>query len=111
MSRAIGLLFLLLTLIVLTESAVLGQCAMCRTALEQSAEGRALAGSFRHGILVLLAAPYLIFGTVGVVVFRAYRKKAGRKTSEFGFQNSDSGEKPTLYGVPKSRIRNPNSET
>jgi hypothetical protein len=51
------------------------QCALCVTALEQSPEGRAMAGSFNRGILFLLAAPYAVFGTVGVVVYRAYRKK------------------------------------
>ena len=51
------------------------QCALCVTALENSPEGRGMAGSFNRGILFLLAAPYAIFGTVGVVVFRAHRKK------------------------------------
>ena len=51
------------------------QCAMCRTALESSAEGQAIAGSFRQGILLLLAAPYAILGTIGYVVYRAYKKK------------------------------------
>jgi hypothetical protein len=58
------------------------QCAMCRTALENSAEGQAVAGSFRHGILLLLAAPYLIFATVGFVIFRAYRKKAAQRSRD-----------------------------
>ena len=48
---------------------------MCRTALESSPEGKALAGSFRYGILLLLGAPYVIFGTIGYAVFRASRKK------------------------------------
>jgi len=51
-------------------------CAMCKTALEQSEEGRALAGSFNTGILFLMGVPYAMFGAVGVVVFRAYRKRA-----------------------------------
>jgi hypothetical protein len=48
---------------------------MCRTALESSAEGQAIAGGFRKGIVVLLAAPYAIFGTISFAVYRAYRKK------------------------------------
>jgi hypothetical protein len=58
------------------ESAAWAQCSMCRTALESSAEGRFLASSFAHGILLLLAIPYLIFGTIAFAIFRAYRKKS-----------------------------------
>ena len=48
---------------------------MCRTALESSPEGRFLASSFAHGILLLLFLPYVIFGTLIFAVYRAYRKK------------------------------------
>jgi hypothetical protein len=51
------------------------QCAMCRRALEASPEGQAMAGSFRHGILLLMGAPYLMLGSAGFFIFRAYRKK------------------------------------
>ena len=51
------------------------QCIMCSTALASSPEGQALAGSFRYGIGVLLVAPYIILGSIGYAVFRAYRKK------------------------------------
>jgi hypothetical protein len=34
-----------------------------------------MAASFNRGILFLLVVPYAILGTVGVVVFRAYRRK------------------------------------
>jgi len=49
---------------------------MCRTALESSPEGKFLAGSFAHGILMLLFLPYIIFGTIATVVVRAYRKSS-----------------------------------
>jgi len=49
---------------------------MCRTALESSPEGKFLASSFAHGILMLLFLPYIIFGTIATVVVRAYRKKS-----------------------------------
>jgi hypothetical protein len=52
------------------------QCAMCVTALQNSAEGRMVAQSFGNGILFLLAAPYLILCTVAYTLYRAYRKKA-----------------------------------
>ena len=50
---------------------------MCRTALEGSPEGRAMAEGFQYGILFLLAAPYAILGSVGIGLLRAYRKKSG----------------------------------
>jgi hypothetical protein len=53
-------------------------CIMCSTALSSSPEGQALAGSFRYGIGVLLIAPYIILGSIGYAVFRAYRKKTAR---------------------------------
>ena len=49
---------------------------MCKTALEASPEGRFLASSFAHGILLLLFLPYVIFGTITFAVYRAYRKKS-----------------------------------
>lgn len=57
------------------------QCAMCRTALENSAEGQALAEGFRYGIVFLLAAPYAIAGSVAVGLLRAVRKR-NNKTND-----------------------------
>ena len=54
-------------------------CAMCKTALEQSPEGRAMARSFDYGILFLMGIPYFMFGTAGIAVYRAYRRHAGKK--------------------------------
>ena len=50
-------------------------CPMCRAALESSPEGRVLASSFAHGILMMMFLPYAIVGTAGFVLYRAYRKK------------------------------------
>jgi hypothetical protein len=88
---------LVIAALVLAGGSAFGQCSMCRTALEQSEEGRAIAGSFRYGILLLLAAPYLIFGTVGFVVFRAYRRKRAAA--------AELAAEPLLYGIPKTEIR------
>jgi hypothetical protein len=49
-------------------------CSGCRTALEQSEEGQAIAGSFNYGILFLMGIPYAMFGTAGWAFYRAYRK-------------------------------------
>jgi ABC-type phosphate transport system permease subunit len=46
------------------------QCSMCKTLLEGSAEGRQVARGLNHGILLMLAAPYLIFGCFAAVLFR-----------------------------------------
>ncbi len=66
---------LLLGLTVLgTASEAFAQCAMCRSALENSVEGQAIAEGLQKGILFLLAVPYAIMGGVGYGVFRAFRK-------------------------------------
>ena len=51
-------------------------CEMCRAALEQSAEGRLVASSFAHGIIIMLVLPYALLGIFGVIIYRAYRKKS-----------------------------------
>jgi hypothetical protein len=50
---------------------VSAQCSMCKTALTNSPEGQAMAEQMNNGILIMMAAPYLVFGTVGAVVFRS----------------------------------------
>lgn len=49
------------------------QCAMCRTLL-QTPEGRHMAAAFRSGILLLLAAPFSIFGIIAALAVRIHRK-------------------------------------
>lgn len=75
MKKSLIAALFLAAVFLLLETSSWAQCAMCRTALESSVEGRALAGGFRKGIVLLLAAPYAIFGTISYLVFRAYRKK------------------------------------
>jgi len=50
---------------------VLAQCAMCKTALTNSAEGQRIAGEFNRAILVMVAAPYLVFGSIAGWLFRS----------------------------------------
>lgn len=73
--RIIALSVAAIAVIVLLQLPAHAQCSMCVTALENSLEGKGMAASFNRGILFLLAAPYAILGTAGVVVFRAYRRK------------------------------------
>jgi hypothetical protein len=51
------------------------RCPLCSTALENQADGKGMAASFNKGILFLLGIPYVICGTMGVVIYRGYRKK------------------------------------
>ena len=46
------------------------QCAMCQTALSSSPEGQAMMGAMSRGILVLLAAPYVLVATCSAILFR-----------------------------------------
>ena len=62
-----------LALVLVCEPAF-AQCAMCRQAL-QSPEGRQMIGAFRSGILLLLAAPFAVFGTVATLAVRRQRRK------------------------------------
>jgi hypothetical protein len=62
-----------LALLALLAAAALpaaAQCAMCKTVLEGSPEGRSLAGGLNNAILLMIAAPYVIFGVFIAVAFR-----------------------------------------
>jgi hypothetical protein len=43
---------------IVSSRSVEAQCAMCRTALESSEEGQAMAAKLNRGILILLGAPF-----------------------------------------------------
>ena len=74
-TRIDKVVFFVLSLFLLETSGWAQGCAMCRTALENSPEGRALAGTFNYAILFLMGIPYVIFGTAGIVIYRAYRQR------------------------------------
>jgi hypothetical protein len=46
------------------------QCAMCRTALTGSPEGRSIGAQFNFAIVMMIVAPYLVVGVVAGVLFR-----------------------------------------
>jgi hypothetical protein len=50
-------------------------CSMCRTALENSPEGREMSTHFNRGIMFMLTVPYIVFSAFGIVLYRAHRKK------------------------------------
>jgi hypothetical protein len=63
----------LLAVVVLAAAwppAASAQCAMCRTALTGSPEGRGIAAQFNIAIVMMIAAPYLVAGVVAGVLFR-----------------------------------------
>jgi hypothetical protein len=67
--RALRILAVLV-LLALSASPALAQCAMCQTALLNSQEGRGIGAEFNHAILVMLFAPYAVFGSIGAVLLR-----------------------------------------
>lgn len=73
--RIIVILGLVAAIALIGVSPLAAQCAMCRTALTQSAEGQQLAAGFNSAILLLLGAPYLVFGTLAGSLWISRRRK------------------------------------
>jgi hypothetical protein len=67
--RLLGLALLVAPL--LLAAVPLGaQCAMCQASLTNSPEGRGMSEEFNRAILVMLFAPYAVFGSIGAVLMR-----------------------------------------
>ena len=81
--RAALLAAMVLAVLALSPDPLLGQCAMCRNALD-SPEGRELAAAFQRGILLLLAAPFGAVATIGLLIVRAHRRAASGELDESG---------------------------
>jgi hypothetical protein len=56
--------------IAFAPGAAFAQCAMCQTALMNSPEARGMGAEFNRAILVMLFAPYAVFGSIGAVLLR-----------------------------------------
>ncbi|HVW14866.1 MAG TPA: hypothetical protein VHB54_13605 [Mucilaginibacter sp.] len=55
---------------------VKAQCAMCTTAVESNnANGGRATKGLNHGIVYLLAAPYVAVAAVGLIWYKKYRRK------------------------------------
>jgi hypothetical protein len=66
-------------------------CSMCRTALENSPEGKSIAAGLAHGILMMLVLPYGLLATFGFLIYRAYRKKSKeRQQDSYTYQSESS---------------------
>lgn len=55
------------------------QCEMCRTALTQSVEGQRWSRGLNAGILLLVAAPFLIAASALLVIYQAQVRHSLRK--------------------------------
>lgn len=69
--RRAGLLLLGAVAIAAVCAPALAQCSMCKTALTNSSEGQRIAGEFNRAILLMVAAPYVVFGSIAGWLFRS----------------------------------------
>lgn len=60
-----------LLLLAWSAAPAFAQCAMCKTFLTSSPEGQRIARDFNLGILVMLVAPYAVFGSFALFAFRS----------------------------------------
>lgn len=79
MKRSFHKLFTVLALtltISLVSVDTSAQCPMCRMSAEQNLKDGGTAGSgLNKGILYMLATPYLIVGTIGLIWYRNRRRE------------------------------------
>jgi hypothetical protein len=61
---------LLVAALVAAAALAPAQCVMCKAALTDSPEGRAINQTFNRAILLMLVAPYALVGTLMATVFR-----------------------------------------
>ncbi len=65
---------------VANSEAALALCPMCKVSLTSSLEGQRLANGFNRGIVFLLSVPFLIVGTITLLILNARRRRM--KTSD-----------------------------
>ncbi|MEO1516513.1 MAG: hypothetical protein AAFV95_15920 [Bacteroidota bacterium] len=74
--RYISIFCLLFALQMAAPTTASAQCPMCRISAEKNlAAGGSAGKGLNRGILYMLAAPYLIIGTIGFVWYRNRRKE------------------------------------
>jgi hypothetical protein len=100
-AAAIGAATLLV--VVLTPEGAAAQCAMCRRALA-SPEGLQLIAALRRGIVVLLAAPFMLFGVVAFLAVRTQQRRRRRGQGLARVQSSmNSTPSPRFVASPMQR--------
>lgn len=73
--KTVLVVFLIVSLIIASQSDLLAQCPMCRMSAENNLKQGGTAGKgLNAAILFLLATPYVIVGTLGFIYWK-YRKK------------------------------------
>jgi hypothetical protein len=72
--HAVVVVALVMLAALVTPDGAAAQCAMCRQALA-SPEGEHLVAALRRGIVVLLAAPFMLFGVVAFLAVRSQRRQ------------------------------------
>ena len=68
--RLLAVAALVVLVLAAAPAGALAQCAMCQTALLNSPEARGMGAEFNRAILVMLFAPYAVFGSIGAVLLR-----------------------------------------
>lgn len=70
------IVFVVFGLSVLCSHPVKAQCAVCTVNVESNAQnGGKKANGLNHGIVYLLAAPYIAVAAVGYLWYKKYRRK------------------------------------
>ena len=62
-------------IVLLAAGPVEAQCALCQSALIDSPEGQQMASGLNAAILLLLAAPYMVFGTLAGSIWWSRRRR------------------------------------
>jgi hypothetical protein len=70
LSARLRLPLLLVVVAALSAGDAVAQCSMCRAVLEGAVEGKRIAEGLNHGILLMMAAPYLIIATFLALTLR-----------------------------------------
>ncbi len=98
--RTIAMLVGQVAIGLLTADFVWAQCPMCKTGLLSSPEGRQMAEGFNNGILFLLSIPFLIIGTIAVLILKAHRRSTsmtGKRLTEFSTSSSGSRQSDSEF--------------
>ena len=70
------LVFIVFTVSILNTYPVKAQCTVCSVAVESNKAGGGTVGNgLNHGIMYLLAAPYLAVAIVAFIWYKKYRRK------------------------------------
>lgn len=73
--RLLAIIFVLATSVSSVQT-VKAQCAVCSTNVETNAKGGGTQGNgLNHGIMYLLAAPYIAAAVIAYIWYKKYRRK------------------------------------